>query len=388
MVGVAVAVVALILVSAYAAIVLTKNTKATTTATTQPSTTALSGTTSITQSSTATTVSSSSSQQSNSINVVNLGYYANINHAPAILGISSGTFQNALGPTTKIDTFLFTSGGPEMTALLAGKLDMAYVGPDPAVNAYIQSNGTGLVILAGVSSGGAVFVVQGNSGITSVKDLGGKTFAAPGLGNTQDIALRYYLMENGYSTTTNGGNVTIIDTTNANIVTLFAKGQIDGAWVPQPYGEVLIQQFGGRLFLDERNLWPNGAFSTTELVVRTQFLQQHPDVVRDIVAADVNETLWINNRLTETQTATTVELDLNQSLIALTQNGYSMSILSASLSTMSFTFDPLESSVIQQAQHAYALGDLTQNPASLTGLFDLSILNSVLAADGLPPVTS
>lgn len=326
------------------------------------------------------------SAHANSIGVVNIGYYANVNHAPALIGVSTGAFQQALGPSTTIAVHLFTSGGPEMTALLAGELDMAYVGPDPAVNAYLtslQANGSsGLVILAGVSSGGAVFVVQNDSGITSVKDLGGKTFAAPGLGNTQDIALRYFLRENGFNTTTDGGNVTVLDTTNANIVTLFAEGKISGAWVPEPYGEVLIQQYGGKLFLDERSLWPGGSFSTTELVVRTQFLKEHPDVVKDIVSADVSETVWINSHITQAET------ELNSSLVSLTGDGYTPGVLNASFSRLSFTYDPLESSVDVQAQHAYALGDLTQNPSNLTSLFDLSILNSVLTADGLSAVQS
>jgi NitT/TauT family transport system substrate-binding protein len=353
--GIAVVIALLVILSAYAAVVMTRPSPETTTSTT-------------------------SNPSTNSISVVNIGYFANINHAPAILGISSGAFQKALGPSTTINTFLFTSGGPEMTALLAGKLDMAYVGPDPAVNAYIQSNGTGLVILAGVSSGGAVFVVQNDSGITSARDLGAETFAAPGLGNTQDIALRYYLMENGFNTTSNGGNVTIVDTTNANIVTLFAQGKISGAWVPEPYGEILIQEFGGRQFLDERSIWPGGNFSTAELVVRTQFLQQHPDVVRDIVSADVNESIWINKNPSQ------AESDLNTSLLALTGQGYSQSIMSASLAKLTFTYDPIEASVALQAEHAYALGDLTKNPTDLSGLYDLTILNSVLKADGLPAV--
>jgi len=345
------------------------------------SSTPSSSTTASTCTSSTSATAPSTSSSSNSIGVVNIGYFANINHAPAIIGISSGAFQKALGPSTTIVPFLFPSGGPEMTALLAGKLDMAYVGPSPAVNAFIQSNEGGLVILAGVSSGGAVFVVQNKSGITSAKDLGGKTFAAPGLGNTQDVALRYYLMENGFKTTDKGGNVTIDDTTNANIVTLFAEGKIAGAWVPEPYGEVLIQQYGGKLFLDERTLWTGGDFSTTELVVRTPFLQQHSDVVTDIVSADVAETLFIN------RCPSLAETDLNSSIAALTGGqGYTPSILSSSLGRLSFTYNPLEDSVAVQAEHAYALGDLTQNPSNLTALYDLTILNKVLAADGLAPV--
>jgi NitT/TauT family transport system substrate-binding protein len=320
----------------------------------------------------------------NSTTNVNIGYFANVNHAPMILSVWSGNLQNALGPSTTFKTFLFTSGGPEMTALLAGRIDIGVVGPGPAVNAYIQSKEAGLVVLAGVTSGGAVFVVRNNDGITpnDSATLVGKTIAAPGLGNTQDIALRYYLMEHHLVTGT-GGNVTVDDTTNANIVTLFAQNKIDGAWVPEPYGEVLMQQYGGKLFLDERSLWTNGAFSTAELVVTPQFLQQHPDVVKDVVSALVGEINWINANPSKAET------DLNTSMITLTGQGYSSSVLSASLSRMSFTYDPIATSVQIQAQHAYALGDLTSNPESLLGgLYNLTILNSVLSSDGLSTVQS
>jgi NitT/TauT family transport system substrate-binding protein len=316
--------------------------------------------------------------------VVNIGYFANINHAQAILGVSSGAFQKAVGSSRTIETHPFPSGGPEMTALLAGQVDIGFVGPNPAANAFIQSNGTGLVILAGVASGGSVFVVQGDSGISSAKDLGGKTIGAPNIGNTQDVSLRYYLMSNGYTpcTPSGCGNVTIDNTSPSSDVTLFAQNKIDGAWLPEPYGDVLIKQYGGVLFKDERDLWPPlGQFSTALLVVRTQFLQQHPDVVRDIVAAEVNQTIWINAHLSQAQS------DLNSSMVALAGTGYSPEVLNASFSRLTFTYDPLASTVMIQAEHAYAFGDLAKDPAThLNGLYDLSILNSVLAADGLPPV--
>ena len=374
--GVAICILVILVVGVYAAVVMSPKSSSGTTSSSSSSSTSTTSSSSESSSSTST----SGTPTTNSIGVVNIGYFPNINHAPAILGISTGAFASALGSSTSIHTLLFSSGGPEMTALLKGTLDMAFVGPGPAVNAYIQSGESGLVIVAGVASGGAVFVVQGNSGINSSKDLGGKTFAAPGLGNTQDIALRYYLMENGYRTES-GGNVTVEDTTNANIVTLFAKGSIAGAWVPEPYGEVLIQQYGGKLFLDERSLWPGGNFSTAELVVRTQFLQQHPDVVKDIVSAEVAETIWINKNPAQ------AESELNTAMVALTGQGYTTSVLSASLSRLTFMYDPLESSVAVQAQHAYALGYLTQNPDTLLGgLYNLTILNNVLMKDGLPPV--
>jgi NitT/TauT family transport system substrate-binding protein len=299
-----------------------------------------------------------------------------------VIGIPGGEFQDALGTSTKIQTQVFSSGPTEMTALLAGKLDLAFVGPDPAVNAYIASNGTGLEIIAGATSAGAEFVVTASSGIASVKDLGGKTFAAPGLGNTQDVALRHYLQANGYSTTTNGGNVTVDDTSNSNIVTLFATGKIDGAWVPQPWAAILLAD-GGKLFLNEQALWPDGQFSTAVLVARTAFLQAHPDVVRDIVQADVQETIGINDNLTAAAAA------FNAQYAVLTGAPLNASILTAAIPTLSFTYDPQETTVIQQANYEVSLGFLTAPlPSNIDNIFDLSILNGVLISDGLPTVTN
>jgi len=318
----------------------------------------------------------------NSVSLVRIGYFANLNHAQALIGLSNGDFQRFLGPSTTIQTTLFTSGSPEMTALLANKIDIAYVGPSPAVNAYIASNGTALRIVSGVANGGAVFVVRNASNINSVKDFAGKTFAAPGVGNTQDVALRHYLLVNGYKTTDQGGNVTVVDTTNANIVTLMVKGQIDGAWVPEPWGAILVAQAGAHIFLNEASLWPNG-FSTTELVVSTSFLNAHPDVVKEIVAANLYETQWIQNN---PQQAAVV---LNNVLGNLTGGPVGLPVVQSALTRLNFTDNPLESSVLQQAQNAYQLGDLGSVPPSSTnllGLYNLTILNSVLEAHGLPQV--
>ncbi len=334
-------------------------------------------------STTTATTTAASTPTINSASVVNIGYYANLNHAQAVIGLANGEFQSFVGPSTKIETQVFSAGPTEMTALLAGKLDMAFVGPDPAVNAYIASNGTGLEILAGASSGGAEFVVTSGSEITpgDVKDLGGKTFAAPQLGNTQDVALRHYLQVNGYNTTSQGGNVTVVDTSNANIVSLFVTGKIGGAWVPQPYAAILLAD-GGKLFLNEQSLWLNGQFSTAILVVRTSFLQEHPDVVREIVAAEVAETIQINDNLTAAAAA------FNAQYAVLTGAPLNASVLAAALTTLQFTYDPLESTVTQQASYEYSLGFLTSPPGDLPNIFDLSILNSVLIADGLPMVTN
>ena len=325
----------------------------------------------------------SSSSTPNSIGVVRIGYFANVNHAPAIIGIANGTFQSFLGPSTKIQTSLFTSGTPEMTALLAGQLDIAYVGPDPAANAYVVSNETALEIVSGVASGGALFVVTNTSGITSVANLGGKTFAAPGLGNTQDIALRSFLAAHGYAPTTEGGNVTIDDTSNSNIVTLFEQNKIAGARVPEPYASELIYLAGGHVFLDERSLWPNGQFSTAEIVVTASFLKTHPDVVEKILEANLYEVNWINNN--QAQAAVLLNNDIAN---LTTTSPLAAVIYTHSLTDLSFTVNPLETSVTQQAENAYLLGDLGTSVPNISGIFNLTLLNEVLQQQGVASITS
>jgi len=318
----------------------------------------------------------------NSVSTVRIGYFANLNHAPAMIGLSNGDFEKFVGPSTKIQATLFTSGSPEMTALLANRIDIAYVGPSPAVNAYLASNGTALQIVSGVANGGAVFVVRNASNISSVKDFGGKTFAAPGVGNTQDIALRHYLLQNGYSISPTG-NVTVVDTSDANIVTLMEKGQVDGAWVPEPWGAILVADANAHIFLNEASLWPNG-FSTTELVVSTSFLQAHPDVVREVVTANLYETQWIQNNPQE------AVVTLNNVMSNLTGGQMGLPIVQAAMARLSFTDSPLETSVLQQAQNAFALnylGSTAPTTQSLSGLYNLAILNSLLKEYGLPQVT-
>jgi NitT/TauT family transport system substrate-binding protein len=334
---------------------------------------------------TTTSSSTSSSTTCCSTNLVRIGFFANINHGQALVGLFNGDFKRALGGSVQIQTTLFTAGPTEMTALLAGKLDMAYVGPSPAVNAFIQSNGTGLQIVAGGSNGGALFVVTDASGIANASaggvtaQLEHKTFLAPQLGNTQDVAIRSYLLKYGLVA---GTNVTIQDTSNANIVTLLVDNKSDGAWVPQPYASLILSKARAHVFLDERSLWPGGNFSTTVLVVSTSFLNSHQDVVSRIVAAQVNETLWINSHLPQ------AAILMNDTIVSQTGLGISEAAMSGSLATLSFTYDPLAASIQQQALNAYQLGFLGKTPPNLIGLFDLTMLNQDLQKLGLPTVSS
>ena len=174
----------------------------------------------------------------------------------------------------------------------AKQIDATYVGPNPAINGYIVSGGKNVKIVAGASSGGAVFVVRNDSGIQSPKDFAGKKFASPQLGNTQDVALRKYLLDNGYKTKEKGGNVEVIPVKNPDILTLMLKKEIDGAWVPEPWGEKLIKEGNARQFLDERTLWPNGKFVTANIVVNPEYLRANPDVIKKFLEAHVNETQY------------------------------------------------------------------------------------------------
>ncbi|MFL6487967.1 MAG: ABC transporter substrate-binding protein [Nitrososphaera sp.] len=310
-----------------------------------------------------------------------IGYFPNINHAQAVIGLGRGDFQKALGDDVEVTTQIFNAGPSAMEALLANQIDVTYIGPGPTINGYVRSGGEALRIISGSASGGAVFVVRNDSGINSPQDLANKKFATPELGNTQDIALRNYLLDNGLNTIEKGGNVEVLTAKNPDIVTLFETKQIDGAWVPEPWGETLVKEGGGKIFVDERDLWPpEGKFVTANMIVRPDYLQNNPDVIKRLLEAHVNETNWINSDKTAAIQAFNIELQ------KLTQKTIAEDVLNASLSRMDFTYDPIRLSLIQDANDAYNLGFLPQQP-DLSGIYDLTILDQVLQERGLPSVS-
>jgi NitT/TauT family transport system substrate-binding protein len=310
-----------------------------------------------------------------------IGYFPNINHAQAVIGLGRGDFQRALGDNVEVKTQIFNAGPAAMEGLLANQIDITYIGPGPAINGYVRSDGQALRIISGSASGGAVFVVRNDSGINSAQDLANKKFATPELGNTQDVALRNYLLENGYNTREKGGNVEVLTVKNPDIVTLFLTKQIDGAWVPEPWGERLVREGGGKILVDERDLWPpEGKFVTTHIIVRPDYLQNNPDVVKKLLEAHINETNWINSNKIAAIQAFNVELE------KLTGQTISQDVLNASLSRIDFTYDPIRLSLFQDAIDAYNLGFLPENP-DLSGIYDLTILDQVLQEKGLPSVS-
>ena len=222
--------------------------------------------------------------------ILKIGYFPNINHAQAVIGIGNGDFQKVLGENVEIKPFIFNAGPSAIEALFAKQVDASYIGPNPAINGYVTSEGKDVRVISGATSGGAVFVVRADTGINSTADFANKKFASPQLGNTQDVALRSYLLENGYKTVENQGNVNILPAKNSDILTLFLKKDIDGAWVPEPWGERLIKDANGKLFLDERDLWPDGKFVTGLIVVRTDYIKNNPDVIEKLLKDNVEET--------------------------------------------------------------------------------------------------
>lgn len=308
---------------------------------------------------------------------IRLGYLPNLTHPQALYGLGSGLFAKDLGSGITLKTTSFNAGPDAIEAMLAGDLDIAYVGPNPAINGYIKTNGVDLRVVAGAASGGVSFVVRGDENITSVKDLVNKKFATPQLGNTQDVALRNYLKQNGLQTADKGGNVQIIPTSSANILQLFQNKQIDGAWVLEPYATQLVVQYHGKVWLDESSLWPQGKFTITLVVVSTKFLNQHPALVKAFLAAHLDATQAIQK---DPATAATV---INAQLKTLTGKALPTEILNISFNKIQLTVDPVKSSLITAANEAFQLKFLGKTQPDLSNLYDLTILNQLLAARGL-----
>ncbi|HET6458179.1 MAG TPA: ABC transporter substrate-binding protein, partial [Nitrosopumilaceae archaeon] len=308
-----------------------------------------------------------------------IGYYPNINHAQAVIGLGNGDFQKELGDI-KVETQIFNAGPSAIEALFADRIDVTYVGSNPAINGYIKSDGNDLRIISGAASGGAVFVVRNDAGINSAADFAGKKFASPQIGNTQDVALRSYLLKNGYKTTENGGNVTVIPANNPDIVTLFLKKSIDGAWVPEPWGEKLVKEANGKILVDERDLWPNGKFVTSQIVVRTDYLKNHPDVIKKLLEAHVDETTWINNNKEQAFQI------FNAQLEKLTGKEIPIDELQDAFSRLEITYDPIKESLYKSANNAFELGFLGDKKPDLSNIYDLTLLNQVLVEKNLPTI--
>ncbi|MFJ8581672.1 ABC transporter substrate-binding protein [Micromonospora sp. NPDC093277] len=306
-----------------------------------------------------------------------LGYFPNITHAPAVVGVEKGIFTEKLGSGVKLDTKTFNAGPAAIEALFSGALDATYIGPNPTVNAFSKSKGEAVRVISGAASGGVALVVKPE--ITSVEQLRGKKIATPQLGNTQDVALRYWLKEKGLATTKEGGgDVKVVPQENAQTLETFTSGTIDGAWVPEPFVSRLVNA-GGKVLVDERDLWPDKKFVITNLIVSTKFLKAHPDVVKKLVEGQVAANDFVNSKPDEAQQA------ISDHIGKITGKPLDLKLIKQAWPTLEFTNDPIPSSLKVGLDHAVAV-ELTA-PVDLTGLYDLTYLNEVLKAQGKPEVT-
>jgi NitT/TauT family transport system substrate-binding protein len=323
-------------------------------------------------SSSSTTSSGDSSSAAAAPVTVRLGFLENITHASALVALKEGYFSNDLGSAGTLKPTAFSTGTEETTAILAGQLDAAYVGPNPAINAWQKSGGTAIKIVSGAATGGASVVVA--KGITSAAELKGKTLATPSLGNTQDVALRYWLKQNGLTTTATGGGDAFIKPTTPNSAAVleFKSGQIAGGSEPAPYDVEMVSD-GGTVLYSEPGV-------TTVLVVTQSFLSAHPAIVADLIKAQIQANSFINSNPTAAQAAANAEL------AAYTGKALKSSLVAASFKEITFTDNPDESSLTTDASQAVSLGLL--KPVNLSGIFDLGPLNQALAAAGQPQISS
>jgi NitT/TauT family transport system substrate-binding protein len=304
--------------------------------------------------------------------VIRVGYFPNITHAQALIGRAGGQFEKALGPGVQIEWKAFNAGPSAIEALFANAIDLTYVGPNPTVTGYVRSQGEAVRAIAGAASGGASLVVRQGSGIQKPSDFHGKKVATPQQGNTQDVALRAWLRANGLKPREKGGDVQVLPISNADQFTLFLKGQLDAAWAPEPWAARLVHEAGGRIFLDERDLWPNREFVITDLIASPKFLKAHPDLVKNFLRAHVELTDWINKNPAQAKQI------LNQQLQKETGKQLAPEVLDDAFSRMAVTYDPIRSALLKSTQQAFEEGFLGRTPPDLSGIYDLTLFNEVL----------
>ena len=308
--------------------------------------------------------------------VIHVGAFPNITHPQAMVGKANAYFEKAMGPNVKIDWKSFNAGPSAIEALFAGAIDMTYVGPNPTISGYVRSDGEALRVIGGAASGGAALIVRADAGIQKPEDFHGKRIATPQQGNTQDVALRAWLKAHGLKSNDKGGDVRIMPMANPDQLTLFVKKDLDAAWAPEPWATRLIREGNGKLLLDERDLWPHGQFVVTNLIVSTKFLKEHPDLVKNWLRANVELTDWTNKNLSEAKKL------INQQIQKETGKALSTGLLDDAFTRIEVTYDPLRDTLLTSAHSAFEAGFLGKQMPDLSRLYDLTLLNQVLAEKG------
>ena len=303
--------------------------------------------------------------------IIRVGYFPDIVHAQVIIGRANGTFAKVFSPTYDLDWKMFNAGPSAIEALFAGELDLSYIGPNPAINGYIKSKGKALRIVAGAASGGAGLVVRKDAGINNLADFHHKKVATPQLGNTQDVACRFWFQSHGFLPPEKGGDLQIIPIANPDQLNLIRKKEIDAVWTKEPWVTRLIKEADARLFMDERDIWEQGEFVTAHLIVSTKFLEQHRDIVKQWIGLQVDLTTWINQHPQEAKKI------INAEIKKMTGHALSEPVLDDAFSRVKITDDPISNSLLKSAAWAYEIGFLGKERPDLSGIYDLSLLKEV-----------
>jgi NitT/TauT family transport system substrate-binding protein len=311
------------------------------------------------------------SSNSSNENKLRIAYFPNIGHSIPIVGMEKEFFQTSVGNSTLIETRVFDSGPQAIESLFANSVDLAYVGPGPAINGFLNSENHNVKILAGAASGGTSFIVHPDSEIYSASDFAGKKIAAPQIGNTQDVSLRHYLSENGLKTADKGGSVIVYNIPNPDIYTLFVKGDLDGAWVAEPWATILETELNGKRLFHEEELWPNQEFASVLLIANANYVKENPIVISNLLDSHHDTATWINENPTETR------IIFNDFLNSHLGQPLSDDVVDIALSNLVITDDPLLDSVHSFAEKADALGYLGRNGYDLSGIFYYSDTNSL-----------
>ena len=303
------------------------------------------------------------SYDNTSDNKIRVAFFPSIVHAVPIVGIENQTFANNLDDDMEIEIKVFDSGPQVIESIFSDSVDVAYVGPGPVINGFLKSDGNDLKILAGAANGGASFVIQKDSGLESIENFSGKRVAAPQISNTQDVSLRHFLSENGLQPAEKGGDVFVLNISNPDIYTLFAKGDIDGAWVPEPWATMLVEELDGVRLYDESQFWPENKFSSVLLIGRADYIENNPDIVKQWINANEKTVEWINQNPEESKT---LYNDFMKSHMGKT---LPEKIVETSFSYIIVTSEPLQNSVYTFAERADSLGYLGRDGYSLDGIF-------------------
>ena len=300
---------------------------------------------------------------------IRVAFFPSIGHIIPIVGLEEKIFEKGIGEEKQIETKLFDSGPQVIESIFSGSIDIAYVGPGPIINGFLNSDGKDIKILSGAASGGASFIIQPNSGLESLENFDGKRIASPQISNSQDVSLRYYLESHGLKSVEKGGTVFVLNISNPDIYTLFAKGDIDGAWVPEPWATILVQELDGIRLFNEEKLWPDEEFASVLLIVRTKYLENNPETVQKWVESHEKTVTWINSNPNKSKSL------FSNFLIDYMGKSLPTKIIDESFSNISITSDPIKNSVIIFAERADSLGYLGRSGYNLDGIFYNAVLN-------------